>query len=219
MVPTRGRGALSAVLLGAGLVLMIGPPLLRDGICGISGCADQAPDVAVTRSDADTIVILVPEPAAPAVRSVRLLEGGTSSGSQAWLIRREGGTGGSSPESFVAGEAPEGFRTVTELEAAPEEGEWVAEVGFSCTSASLPFSPETLEVGEVRSWTGVTDGTAFTDRARTEERCSGERGTAEKVLFWVGAASAVAGALLGIVVVLSRPDDEDEEDAWGDEQR
>lgn len=209
---------LSAALLGAGLLLMIGPPLLRDGICGISGCADQAPDVAVTRSDADTVVILVPEPAAPAVRSVRLLEGGSSSGSQAWLIRRDG-SGGSSPESFVAGEAPEGFRTVTELESPPEEGDWVAEVGFSCTSASLPFSPETLEVGEVRSWTGVTDGTAFDDAARTEERCGGERSTAERVLFWLGAAAAVAGAVLGIVVVMSRPEDEDEVDAWEDDSR
>lgn len=218
MVPTRGRGVLSAALLGAGLILMIGPPLLRDGICGISGCADQSPDVAVTRSDASTVVILVPEPAAPAVRSVRLLEGGSSGGSQAWLIRREG-DGGASPDSFVAGEAPEGFRTVTELDAPPDEGGWVAEVGFSCTSASLPFSPESLEVGEVRSWTGVTDGTAFTDAARTGERCGGERSTVERVLFWLGAASAVAGAVLGIVVVLSRSEEDDEDDAWDDESR
>jgi hypothetical protein len=216
---------LAAALLGVGLLLLVVPPLVRDGICGIFGCADQVPDIAVTRTSADRVAILVPTAAAPDVRVVRLLQGGGSSGSQQWLVRRTpaGSTAAAraaTPDAFVAGETPEGFRTATELAADPATAapgdRWVAEVAFRCTTASLPFTPSTLGVGTLRSWTGATDGARFSDDARTEERCGTERSGVERVLAWLGAAMALGGAILGIVVVLGRPPRDDDE--WADSE-
>lgn len=191
------------MLLGTGLVLMLVPPILRDGVCGLTSCADQVPPIAVTRSSPDEIAIVVPEVAAPSVRSVELLQGGNrGTGSQEWLIARDGA---GAPSTFVVGDRPEGFRTVVELSEPPVKDVWTAQVGFRCTTASLPFSPSTLAVGEVRSWDGVVDGRGFSQRDDVTERCATERGPTEVVLFLAGAAAAVAGSVLGIVVVLRRP--------------
>jgi hypothetical protein len=202
-VPTRRLGALSAVLLAVGVVLMVVPPLVRDGICGILGCADQIPDIAVPRT-AEGFAVLVPEEAAPAVRSVRLLQGGAS-GSRQWAIRREAGPDADTPDAFVAGTDVAGFRTTTPLASQPDQGEWIAEVGFRCTTASLPFLPEAVGVGQVVSWSGATEGASFSDSARVDERCTEPAGTSEKVLLVLGAVLTVLGAVLGIVWVFRRP--------------
>lgn len=220
MTGTRRLGLLATVLVVSGVLFMVVPPLARDGICGIVGCADQVPDIAVTRSSPEEIVVLVPEQAAPAVRGVRLLEGGTS-GARRWAIRRDAlGGSGDSPDAFVAGRQPDGFRTVTELAAPPGDGDWIAEVSFRCTTASLPFRPSTLGVGQVLSWSGATEGASFTDAARVEERCTVGASSAERWMLALGAVMTVAGAVLGILWVLRRPPrtpqpaGDDEPDGW-----
>ena len=197
-------GVAAAALLGSGLILMIVPPLARDGICGLTSCADQVPVIAVSRLSATDLAIVVPDEAAPTVRTVELLQGGgRGSGARQWLIRHE--EGGADPSTFVIGAEPDGFRTVVPLETPPESDVWTAQVGFSCTTASLPFDPQAIAVGEVRSWDGVMAGNEFSELANTTERCVTERGTTETGLFLAGALLAVVGAVLGIVVVLRRP--------------
>lgn len=199
----RRLGVAAAALLGTGLVLMIVPPVLRDGVCGLSGCADQVPVIAVSRVSDDQLAIVVPEPAAPTVSTVELMHGGgRGSGSRQWLIRRDGkGT----HTTFLVGAEPAGFRTVVPLESPPEAEVWTAQVGFSCTTASLPFDPSALAVGEVRSWDGVMDGNEFSSSANTVEKCATERSSSEVALLVLGSVLAVTGAVLGIVVVLRRP--------------
>jgi hypothetical protein len=195
----------AATLLGTGLVLMIVPPVLRDGICGLTSCADQVPVIAVSRVSSSELAVVVPAEAASTVTTVELLQGGGSgSGARQWLIRRDG-DGGESPTTFLMGAEPDGFRTVVALDAVPETGVWTAQVGFSCTTASLPFDPEAIAVGEVRSWDGVMDGNEFAVNANTSERCATERSSTEVAMFLLGAALAVGGAVLGIIVVLRRP--------------
>jgi hypothetical protein len=217
---TRRLGLLATVLVVGGILFMVVPPLARDGICGIVGCADQVPDIAVTRPSPAEIVVLVPEQAAAAVRGVRLLEGGTS-GARRWAIRRDAlGSAADSPEAFVAGRQPDGFRTVTELDAPPGDGDWIAEVSFRCTTASLPFTPSTLTVGQVLSWSGATEGASFSDTARGEERCTVGATSAERWMLALGALMTVVGAVLGILWVLRRPPRtpqpvaDDEPDGW-----
>lgn len=203
MNANRRMGAAAAVLLGAGLVLMIVPPVARDGLCGLTSCTDQVPPIAVSRVSADELAVIVPDEAAPSVRSVELLQGGgRGSGSRQWLIVRDGDGVHS---TFVIGSRPSGFRTVVELGATPTKDTWTAQVGFRCTTASLLFRPATIAVGEVRSWDGVLDGRRFAADTNVKERCATGRGSAETVLFVAGAVLAVLGAVLGIVVVLRRP--------------
>jgi hypothetical protein len=121
------------------------------------------------------------------------------------LIQRDGAGPAEAPTTFLFGSEPGGFRTVVPLDAVPERGVWTAQVGFRCTTASLPFDPTAIAVGEVRSWDGVMDGNEFAATANTSERCASERSSTEVGLFLVGAAVAVTGAVLGIVVVLRRP--------------
>lgn len=217
MNSNRRAGATAAVLLGAGLLLMIVPPVARDGICGFSACADQVPPIAVARVSKDRLAIVVPDAAASTVRSVELLQGGgTQPAARRWLIARDGdGT----VSTFVVGSTPSGFREVVGLDEPPVKDVWTAQVGFRCTTASLPFSPATIAVGEVRSWDGVVDGRTFA-AATTTERCATERGTAETAMFLVGALLAVTGAVLGIVVVLRRParfpEEPDDDEPRGD---
>jgi hypothetical protein len=199
----RRLGVVAVVLLVVGVVLMVGPPLARDGICGLVSCADQVPDIAVTRTSPTELAVLVPPAASRSVRSVQLLQGGSQgSGTRRWLIQRNGS---GDHASFTVGVAPSGFRTVTPLDAPPAKDTWTAQVGFRCTTASLPFSPDTLAVGEVRSWSGVLSGSKFSETSRTEEQCASEAGSTERGLLVAGAVLAVVGAVLGIVVVLRRP--------------
>ncbi|UDY34683.1 hypothetical protein [Dermatobacter hominis] len=205
MSSNRRMGVAAAALLGTGLVLMIVPPVLRDGICGLTSCADQVPVIAVSRVSASELAVVVPDEAAPKLRTVELLQGGgRGSGSRQWLIQRDA-EGGEDPTTFLVGSEPEGFRTVVPLDGVPDSDVWTAQVGFRCTTASLPFDPEAIAVGEVRSWDGVMDGNEFASTANTAERCVAERSSTEVVLLLLGAAAAVAGAVLGIVVVLRRP--------------
>lgn len=217
----RRTGVVAAALLGIGLVLLIVPPVLRDGVCGITSCADQVPVIAVSRVSADEFAVVVPDDAAASVRSVELLiGGGGASGSRQWLIRRESGSG-AEPSSFVVGAETDGFRTVVPLESEVDDGVWTVQVGFACTTASLPFDPAAIAVGEVRSWDGVMDGNEFAPTANTSEQCATTRPAGEVALLVVGAVLAVAGAVLGIVVALRRPvefpDDLDDEDGSGDD--
>ena len=182
---------------------MVGPALARDGICGLLSCADQVPDIAVTRTSPSELAIVVPDQAAVSVRSVQLLEGGSrGTGARRWFIQRDGS---GTHASFPVGAQPAGFRTLTELTVEPTKDTWTAQVGFRCTTASLPFVPDTLAVGEVRSWSGVVSESTFSDTSRTEERCQESAGDVEKVLLIVGAGLTLVGAVLGIVVVLRRP--------------
>jgi hypothetical protein len=215
----RRSGVLAVVLIVVGVVLMVGPPLARDGICGFVSCADQVPDIAVTRTSPTAFAIVVPDDSAPSVRSVQLLEGGDrASGSRRWFIQRDGS---GVHRTFPVGSEPEGFRTVTPLDAPPAKGTWTAQVGFRCTTASLPFQPQTLAVGEVRSWAGVLSGSSFSATSRSDERCATSAGSVETWLLVLGAVLATAGAVLGIVVVLRRPvrfpDDDADGDVGGDE--
>lgn len=211
MPSNRTLGAVSIVALLLGLGLLLVPPLLRDGICGLTGCADQVPDVAVARSSSDELAVLVPSSTAPDVSSIRLLQGGNS-GSLEWVVER---SGPSTEDAFAFGSRPEGFDTVTPLAVPVQDGTWVVEVRFACTTASLPFSPDSIGVGQVRSWQGVTEGAGFSDEARTTERCATERDSVERGLFLAGAVLATLGALLGIVVVLRRPPrDPDDPGDW-----
>jgi hypothetical protein len=199
----RRTGLAAVVLLVVGIGLMVVPPLARDGICGFVSCADQVPDIAVTRTSASTFAIVVPEESAPSVRSVQLLEGGNrATGSRRWFIDRNGP---GVHRTFPVGSEPSGFRTITPLGAAPVDGTWTAQVGFRCTTASLPFRPDGIAVGEVRSWVGVISGSSFSSTARTEEQCGSSSGGTERGLLVFGALLATFGALLGIVVVLRRP--------------
>ena len=196
-------GVAAVVLLAVGVVLMVAPPLARDGICWFTSCADRSPDIAVTGTSATEVAVLVPPDSASAVRSVQLLQGGSQgSGSRRWLIQRDGS---GSPSTFPAGQEPEGFRTVTELDRPPAKGTWTAQVGFRCTTASLPFDPDTMAIGEVRARSGALSGSEFSSSARVEETCATTPGGTEKALLVVGALLAVARAVLGIVVVLRRP--------------
>jgi len=197
----RALGAVSVIALVLGLGLMVVPALLRDGICGITGCADQVPDIAVTRTSPEELAVLVPPATAADVSSIRLLQGGNS-GSQEWVVER---VGPSQLDAVVVGSQPDGFRTATPLVVPVDEGPWVVEVRFACTTASLPFAPQSIDVGQVRSWQGVTEGGSFSQLARTSERCAVERSSAERVLFFGGATLATFGAVLGIVVALRRP--------------
>jgi hypothetical protein len=215
----RRAGLAAVVLLVVGVGLMVIPPLARDGICGFVSCADQVPDIAVTRTSPTTFAIVVPEESAPSVRSVQLLEGGSrATGSRRWFIQRDGSD---VHRTFPAGSEPSGFRTVTPLEVVPVDGTWTAQVGFRCTTASLPFRPDGIAVGEVRSWVGVVSGSSFSSTARTEEQCGTSAGGAERGLLVVGALLATVGAVLGIVVVLRRPvrfpEDDDDRDGDGGE--
>jgi hypothetical protein len=210
-----GLGAIAAGLILVGLGLIVVPPLLRDGVCGLLSCADQVPDIAVARTSPQELAVLVPGPAASDVSAVRLLEGSTS-GAESWLVVRDGQAGdGDPPDAFVIGRTPQGFRSVTGDGVVPATGNWIVEVRFRCTVASIPFEPAGLAVGQVRSWSRVTDGTSFTSSAQTEERCATEAGGAEGVLRWIGVLLAAAGAVVGIMAVLRRAADrEGEEDAW-----
>lgn len=211
MSSNRRLGLASIVLLAVGLLLMIVPPLARDGICGITGCADQVPDIAVARTAASDFAVIVPTEVAPSVDSVRLLQGGNA-GAREWVVNR---TGDGVAEVFEAGAAPAGFTTVVPLTVPIDEGNWVAEVSFGCTTASLPFSPSSLSVGQVRSWQGVTDGSTFDDQARATEQCATEAGSLERLLLGAGALLATVGAVLGIVVVLRRePRDPEDPGDW-----
>jgi hypothetical protein len=197
---------LAAVLLASGVLLMVGPALLRDGICGLLSCADTSPQIAITRTSSTELAIVVPEAAASSVRSVELLEGGArGTGSRRWFVQREWVAGSSADgrSTFPLGQEPPGFRTVTELEAQPTTDTWTAQVGFRCTTASLPFAPEAVAVGDVLSWSGPMTTAQLEDASA--EHCTSQPGTLERVLLVFGAALAVAGAVLGIVVVLRRP--------------
>lgn len=211
----RRTGVAAAAMLGAGLLLMVVPPVVRDGACGLTSCSEQVPPIAVTRVTPSELAVVVPDAAAPSVRSVELLHGGDQgTGSRQWLITRDGNGVHS---TFVMGSEPAGFRTVVGLDAVVAKDVWTAQVGFRCTTASLPFSPTSIAVGEVRSWDGVLDGARFAADRQVTERCAAGRPTGEVVLLVVGAVLAVAGAVLGIVVVLRRPvrfpEDPDGEDA------
>ncbi len=211
MPSNRTLGAISVLALVVGLGLVLIPPMLRDGVCGLTGCADQVPDVAVTRSSATELAVLVPGATAPDVSRIRLLQGG-GSGSQEWVVER---TAPSQADAFVFGSRPPGFETLTPLDVPVQEGTWVVEVRFACTTASLPFAPDSIGVGQVRSWQGVTEGAGFSDAARTTERCATERDTPESTLMLLGAVLATVGAILGIVVVLRRPPrDPDDPGDW-----
>ena len=121
-------GVAAAVLLGSGLILMIVPPVVRDGLCGLTSCADRVPVIAVSRVSPTELAVVVPDDAAPNVRRVELLQGGSSgSGPRQWMIRAERGSdtgsnpgsgsgGATSARTFLIGDEPDGFRTVVPLE-------------------------------------------------------------------------------------------------------
>ena len=60
----RSLGLVSVLALVFGLGLLIVPALVRDGICGLTGCADQVPDIAVTRTAGDEVHAATAEAAA-----------------------------------------------------------------------------------------------------------------------------------------------------------
>lgn len=207
--PTRRTGWLAAGLIAGGILLMVLPPLARDGVCGLLPCADQVPDIAVARGAENRLEVLVPGASAPAVQSVRVLAGGgQGTGSEQWLIER---TGEADHDAFVVGDEPEGFSTVRPLEVLVDRGQWWAEVQFGCTVASLPFEPASLDPGDVVDGKSRTTEEEFRSSASIDERCQTSASGAEKAMLGLGALLTTVGAGLGIVVVLRRPARIDEE--------
>jgi hypothetical protein len=213
--PKRRRSARSplassaVVLVIAGVLAMVVPGLLRDGVCGLVACADVTPEIAVGRPDGNELVVIVPEAAAGELQSLRLFEVTGNSPQETagqWIVYR---TGDSEPMRIPLGEQPDGFATRTELEVEPTEGLWVIDASFGCSSTLVRFSPTELDPGFVTAG-GAPEPTAeFLADARSTVRCTQDVPAWQTWLFVLGAIAASIGAVIGIVVALRKPPPDD----------
>ena len=196
----------AASLIVVGVVCMTVPALARDGVCGLFSCADQVPDIAVLREATGTLAVLVPTGTGSDVQSVRVLQGSAGSesggGTQQWRIQR---TAASDLDAYQIGVQPDGFRTTTKLAEQPSQDVWTAEVSFRCTVASLPFEPGSLDPGKVAAGSEAATEHEYRSTAASAEHCETSAGTLERILFFTGMLLTFAGAVLGIVLVFSRP--------------
>lgn len=199
----------AVALVIAGVLAMVVPGLLRDGICGLIACADVTPEIAVGRPEGTGLAVVVPEEAAGELQSLRLFEvtgETTQTTAGQWIVYR---TGEGEPTVIPLGEQPDGFETRTELTDAPTDGLWVIDASFGCSSTLVRFSPTELDPGYVTGG-GAPEPTAeFLADARSTVRCTQDAPDWQRWLFLVGALAASVGAVLGIVVVLRRPPPDD----------
>ena len=214
----RGARAMTRtaiVLVVAGVLAMVLPGLLRDGVCGLITCADVTPDVAVGRPGGSELAVAIPPDAAPELQSLRLFPitgTATQDTPGAWIVYRTDEE--ATPTVVELGEEPEGFSTRIELTEEPGAGLWVLEASFGCASTMIRFAPEELDPGFVTEGDQPVPIGEWEDTARSGLRCAGEAPGWQRILFVLGALAASAGAVLGIVVVFRRPVSEDD---WYDE--
>lgn len=206
--PRRGSGAArwSVGLLVGGVLAMVLPGLLRDGVCGLVACADVTPEVAVGRPGGSELAVVVPEGAATELQSLRLFrldDESANSTSGSWIIYRTDES--AAPERIALGEAPDGFDTRTELDGEPTDGLWVLDASFGCASTLVRFAPEELDPGFVSTGDPPVPIGEFESNARTSLRCATDAPGWQRLLFVLGALGASVGAVLGIWVLMRRP--------------
>jgi hypothetical protein len=208
-----GKTKLAIALVVVGVVLMVLPGLVRDGVCGLVACADVTPQIAVGKPTGTDLAVVVPAEAASDLRSLRLLPISAQplDTAGAWIISR---TGKGSPTVIPLGSQPEGFTTRTPLAEQPVDGTWVVEASFGCASTPVRFVPDQVKPGYVATGDNPAEVEPvkvddFLADARTTLRCSTAAPPWQRWLFLLGALSACVGAILGIVVVLRRPPRDD----------
>lgn len=210
----------SITLVLAGVLAMVLPGLLRDGVCGLVECADVTPEVGVGRPGGNELEVVIPEAAAPKLRSLRLFpvnENAAQETAGSWIVYRDDPD--AEPERVPLGSQPEGFATRIELAELPTEGLWVLDASFGCASTLVRFAPEELDPGFVTTGDAPMPIGEFEDTARSKLRCAVEAPDWQRWLFMVGVLAASVGAVLGIWVVLRGPVREDPEWFVPDDQR
>lgn len=198
------RWAIGLVI--GGVLAMVLPGLLRDGVCGLVACSDVTPEVAVGRPGGNELAVVVPSGAAGELRSLRLFQVNENTAQDtagAWIVYREDQQ--AAPERITVGSEPEGFATRIELGEEPSEGLWVLDASFGCASTLVRFAPEELDPGFVTTGDAPVPIGEFEDTARSSLRCATEAPTWQRWLFMIGALAASVGAVLGIWVVLRGP--------------
>lgn len=201
---TMTRTAVALVI--GGVLAMVLPGLLRDGICGLVTCADVTPEVAVGRPTGSALAVVIPEDAATELRSLRLFpitDSATQESAGAWIVYRTDDE--AAPTTVELGEEPDGFSTRIELAEQPTAGLWVVEASFGCASTLVRFAPEELEPGYVTEGDEPVPIGDWEDSARATLRCAGDAPGWQRVLFVLGALAASVGAVLGIIVVFRKP--------------
>ncbi len=201
---------------------MVLPGLLRDGVCGLVSCADVTPEVAVGRPEGTGLAVVVPEDAAGELGSLRLFEiTGSEETSRedpvipgTWVVQRTDPD--ALPTVVPFGEEPDGFETLTELDAEPTAGLWVIEASFGCASTLVRFDPQELDPGFVTTGDEPVTIGDFERDARGSLRCATDAPGWQRWLFALGAAAAAVGAVLGIVVVFRSPVRDDRD--WYDDE-
>ncbi len=207
----RRLGWIAFGLVAVGVVAMVVPGLLRDGICGLFSCADVTPEVAVGRPIGTDLAVVVPEEVAGDLLSLRLVElneEGDQNSSGEWIVFR---TSDSEPTYIPLGEVPEGFDTRTPLESQPESGVWVMEASWGCAATLVRFSPVDVDPGFVVSSGAAVTVDDFNDNARTDLHCSSAAPTWQRILFFGGLALVSAGAIMGLVLAFRGPIKDDPE--------
>ena len=219
----RPRAGLWVTLaIVAGVLCMTVPALIRDGVCGVFSCVDQVPDIAVGVAADGSVTVLVPTGDAGSVQAVQLLQSGPNGASSPrWRI--EADTEEPDVDEFAVGAPVEGFTTVRPLEQPPIQGGYTAEVVFRCTISSVPFAPADLDQDRFTTTSGdvVTEAT-FRSNQQSGEQCASEPSGVERALFFVGIVLTAVGAMVGLFLVLRRPDpridepwsDSDDGDDW-----
>lgn len=196
----------AVVLVIAGVLAMVLPGLLRDGICGLIECADVTPEVAVGRPGGNALAVVVPEAAAGELRSLRLFpitENAAQDTAGAWIVYRDDPE--AAPATIDLGTQPEGFKTRIDLAEAPTEGLWVLDASFGCASTLVRFAPEELDPGFVTTGDAPVPIGEFQADARATLRCATDAPGWQRGLFIAGVLSASIGAILGIWVLMRRP--------------
>lgn len=208
--PVSARGSaparLAIVLVVAGVLAMVLPGLLRDGICGLIECADVTPEVAVGRPGGHALAVVVPEAAAGELRSLRLFpitENAAQDTAGAWIVYRDDPE--ATPATIELGTQPEGFKTRIDLAEAPSEGLWVLDASFGCASTLVRFAPEELDPGFVTTGDAPVPIGEFQADARATLRCATDAPGWQRGLFIAGVLSASIGAILGMWVLMRRP--------------
>jgi hypothetical protein len=194
------------VLVVAGVLAMVLPGLLRDGICGLIECADVTPEVAVGRPAGNDLAVVVPEGAAGELRSLRLFpitDSAAQDTAGSWIVYREDPD--ATPVTINLGTQPEGFETRIELAEQPSDGLWVLDASFGCASTLVRFAPEELDPGFVTTGDSPVPIGDFEADARASLRCATDAPAPQRWLFILGALSASVGAVIGIWVVMRRP--------------
>ena len=207
---SSARGSVPAraafVLVVAGVLAMVLPGLLRDGICGLIECADVTPEVAVGRPTGNNLAVVVPEGAAGELRSLRLFpitENAAQDTAGSWIVYREDPD--AAPVTIDLGTEPDGFKTRIELAEQPSDGLWVLDASFGCASTLVRFAPEELDPGFVTTGDSPVPIGDFEADARATLRCATDAPAWQRWLFILGALSASVGAVIGIWVVMRRP--------------